>query len=1502
MHTNHRNLAAFINFLFLLCLFCSGADLEAQTPKPTRAVPSKVPSKSSEAVDPSDVKLRNYQLKHTKAAEVLKLWQQLNGGDVNGATIDQRTNSIVFLANEAAARDTIEALALLDSEAPSPIFPPTPTPVVQGSSPQAPVPAKSKPAGPLRKFTFKHAKIADVLKILGELTGSNDDNMEGFVVDERTNSVIWKVRDEWESRHWEETLSTLDGESPVSTSKLEKTPSPYRQTEIRSDGVSLSFQTITFSMEADRSNTVESLKQRYNELEQQTHQLANKLKQSQSLSEAQRTELQLAVRNSFDARQTLQRAELADLARRMNSMQQSIDMRDKLAEKIVQKRVDDLMNPDLKWDAGPLSGPTLAGPNKGSSISLVPLPLSLAPSVTSVPYVPGEQPETVIRKRIQGRWIAQVCTQGDSNELAQWNEPLEIHIEGNTMMYMVGKENLTGPILLSECRDTRLSQISENGPLPIDFVYDPNGDPQTYLGIIACNGETLSICMATDNANDNKSFRPALFVAGSKVSMLQCRRAEPDPAKASGLNPSELSTPQATLDYLHSYSLAHPKEFPAECYTDEALLEMSGVMLQQLSMMSMLSQISMQSGGVIGEKDGTPIVSGSGPSFHLQVNALLKEHKLAMPPEVSQKAFELLVKLTLRSVPSAEVSSVQLEPSLVQPDRELIRLAAGILKSPKDFLPAAGELMHSFDTDPSDEIASKEEPTKKPKYEITIDGDNATAREITGEQAPDTDSAFPNTFKLRRIENRWLVSQVFSDEGLALLMSSMSQVFAVMNEGAASESKAPNSTQNKIPKLKEDHANAPGDDSALWDFLASYPVPAQIDESNASKVIAFVGINYLGKIEVGDFKEELREQIANYIPFASQHLPLDFELVSRRIVDVAMSETRLKIGDLAQDNSRYVQNRQRLMEQLKRHDVKVDAILIASLEHLGDSDSTSQNQFALTLEGYVNANTSWLERVNIERKSKEQSREKQTEKSPEWNDFLKLLPESGTALVMFSYEPEVKEQMLPVAKKVAEAASAQFIELPLTNWRKILSPEATHFLLMKDRQLVGSRKGLMTEARLQDFVSKANDWFTPRSTGVDENSLVRIDCFISPGTDNIGSQHGGAYPLTMAVVAVHEDQALLFGPDSIAKYIEEGFACVAVVRDAAGKEKQVPLDVVLKGPVKLLTPSNKAKKSVATASLSFGDATSSEIPLPFLNNIYPQSFTEPLEAHELDTAIYQIRSVQGLTAVKLAAVDDSPKVEDHVLSGSFSRDRQTPPIHGFRPSIHWQSQTVPKDGGHIYGGNINGAELFEVLCPTRPAPCGFTFNARGRLIGKYGLGDPSQKDMTHTVFPPYATHSILQAALEKIDDAGLKAALLQTLGESTASQANGQKIPAAKDGAGSIGPQSPIAATSSFESPTALLSAVDECGKNGSYEELVGRFTNESIHDLAGSLLIASLQMTGSIDLAKQQGANTGAAVDVGVLAVNEVLKRWITKETFAEQQKAMGDGLSSMFGGIGAN
>lgn len=69
----------------------------------------------------------------------------------------------------------------------------------------------------------------------------------------------------------------------------------------------------------------------------------------------------------------------------------------------------------------------------------------------------------------------------------------------------------------------------------------------------------------------------------------------------------------------------------------------------------------------------------------------------------------------------------------------------------------------------------------------------------------------------------------------------------------------------------------------------------------------------------------------------------------------------------------------------------------------------------------------------------------------------------------------------------------------------------------------------------------------------------------------------------------------------------------------------------------------------------------------------------------------------------------------------------------------------------------------SVLCPSLPVPSGYTFNERGRLIGKRLGGNPTHENMRHDVFKIHATHSTLRAALDKIDEAGLKAALARTL-------------------------------------------------------------------------------------------------------------------------------------------
>jgi hypothetical protein len=773
--------------------------------------------------------------------------------------------------------------------------------VVSQETPE-PTPLNSETAS-ISKYTFKHAKAADVLRMMDQLAGFS---ITGIAVDERTNSLIFQVENDVK-QEMDDFFKLLDTESP--------SPSPTGNGSNGKEALGIPALgpkpvTLDFSFLISAEESIDSLQTRYRDLETHAHQLADKLKQAESVSKTERSELQAAVRKSFEARQALQRAELADLAKRMKSMLQSIDLRDKLAEKVIERRVEDLLDPNLKWDVD--------GKDKVS-------PLTNSPKETPIPSAITTAKE--LQAALQGTWQVRVFQAEDG------------------------------------AGDERIALVMIRGDL--------------LLFHTIVNGKVLGV----------STFK------------------------------LEWSNPR--------------------------------------------------------------------------------------------KPFEV-----------------------------------GVIWNPNDV-----------------------ENNSAVRGLIAYDG---------------------QSFQL-----------VFGDNPVAV---------------------------------------CPGEGNTYIDCVRSNKDVPLFVESNA--------------------KLDKSETIASPQPMS-----------------------------------------------------------------LNSTAATTRT------EGY------------------------------DWDSFIEQIPETGTALVMFSYEAEAKEQMLPIASKVAEKHSAKLIELPMSDWRNVVSPEATHFVLMKDRQLVGTRTGLMTERRLEQFVTKAKNCLTPQSTGIKENSLVRIDCYINPGPDNIGSQHGGAYAFTTAVVATHEDEALLLGPASIANYIDAGYACVAVITEENGKPKQLPLDVILSGPVKLPPRGAGASDLEGSVQVQNTDGTSSNVPIA---SLYPESFTKLLDAYDVGTAIYHIRGANGLTTVRLATDKATPFISQTVLSGGFARERSFPPLHGFNSPIHWQTQTV-QGVGAVYGDNLNGAEMFKVLCPTRPTPFGFTFTEQGDLLGMYGLGAPTALDMTHEVFQPYVTHAVLQAVLEKIDDADLRAALTETV-------------------------------------------------------------------------------------------------------------------------------------------
>ncbi len=98
------------------------------------------------------------------------------------------------------------------------------------------------------------------------------------------------------------------------------------------------------------------LRQEYVEFEQKAGALAEAIRQLHASSgpqhpqvQSKRSELRQAVERAFAARQQLQRAETAQMLEQLQRIERKIALREEAKEEIIERRVEELLNPSLQW-------------------------------------------------------------------------------------------------------------------------------------------------------------------------------------------------------------------------------------------------------------------------------------------------------------------------------------------------------------------------------------------------------------------------------------------------------------------------------------------------------------------------------------------------------------------------------------------------------------------------------------------------------------------------------------------------------------------------------------------------------------------------------------------------------------------------------------------------------------------------------------------------------------------------------------------------------------------------------------------------------------------------------------------------------------------------------------------------------------------------------------------------------------------------------------------------
>ncbi|TWU56737.1 Serine/threonine-protein kinase PknB [Rubripirellula tenax] len=933
---------------------------------------------------------------------------------------------------------------------------------------------------------------------------------------------------------------------------------------------------------------------------------------------------------------------------------------------------------------------------------------------------PGEQNVSDTLSQAQGRWIVETLNEAGEECLVNSPEELICEIEGNILRYKVGTKDLPGPILLVDIKDSDPSPTEANGPMPVDFVYFPNGDSETNHGIIACDDDTLSICMATEPAKSKEDFRPTLFVAGSKVTMWKCRRAPLDTEKTKvsdienleanvlgNFNPN--SVPPTTKPKLlktweevetHIASLVKKREKIVNADV-ELKLKHSGSYVSQRRYHVWLNGNNRRADCRGISSDGTehythiitPTFSWYGDhqdSDNSQLNrrdpkdpvgwgtlgCVIDVRKIGLVnwsiESLSSHRFDDDLLPDGYTNPRVETGEHEGNPiTIVKMDRASEKTA----RAWTEFWlsPAHG----NFPVYIANGWTQKEDLGKK--YVISQHTDWKLIDGIW----------FPTRVKHRyqcensKIDNTGTYELIAAELGVA----PAPEVFDPLEVKHAPNNPPPPEfmdAETVFSRTKQQ--------SAIWfqsgehvHFAMYYPGTFQdgvtyeefdVDD-NPETLWRFDGVLHLGNSE---------EESETY------QLPVEFDYFAPGF--------QLKI-----DGKKYDLAKGRVFVLDFKNKVQQLEIPIPSIGILDKKEAVEQLK-------------NRIEKANVS--------DTASQSHSAYDDFLQLLPADGTALVMLNDDSEDSERMREVFDSLKDDSSLKLVPVDAEQWKSVFNAKEPCFLLFKDRELVGTRKGLMTETQLRAFASEANDYLTPKVAGVDPRSIVRVQCSIG---------WPKPYPYEAAVVAQYEGRTLLLGSANVVKYMKQGAACLLAIPDQDGKIRRYPFDVIFAGPVKI---------------------------------------TDDGEPVEHGMAVYSVKGVPKLPTVRLATIDETPKVGETILGASFRAPFREPPypLRDYQRSIFWQQQQVTAVDQASYGPSDDGPPLIDLERSGDQIRTSLSFNAQGKFVGNYALGHErigtSHRYNSH-VFGPATIRAVLQAAKEKVHDKELLAELEKAFGPAKAS-------------------------------------------------------------------------------------------------------------------------------------
>jgi len=273
----------------------------------------------------------------------------------------------------------------------------------------------------------------------------------------------------------------------------------------------------TDSKQLDRQ--INLLRSDYAAADKIAHQLADSLRHSPDA--AKQVELQHAVRSAFALRQEMLRAELTEMQSRQLQTQQSIEWREQKVDQIVDRRMEELLNPHTNWDGKPdvaesvaITEQSAASPIHGGRLA-IPEAIMLSGlegtwNVEQAFEEEGKDTTVAMKAVIQGNRIRLSSPEGSSRM------SFDLKFGGPGPPQQVDLHPILGPDDLLQIRESN-AEIAEFGGIQLS-------QHPVFFGIIEVDEDHVRLCVTP--APSGQMQRPTQFVVSPTSCIWELERRD----------------------------------------------------------------------------------------------------------------------------------------------------------------------------------------------------------------------------------------------------------------------------------------------------------------------------------------------------------------------------------------------------------------------------------------------------------------------------------------------------------------------------------------------------------------------------------------------------------------------------------------------------------------------------------------------------------------------------------------------------------------------------------------------------------------------------------------------------------------------------------------------------------------------------------------------------------------------------------------------------------------